>query len=78
MPSLGITDIHHQFTLPTVYMRFNVTTFTQTGLSITARVTYGSTFAMKLSYLSPDPSMTYEYSSFIKSLVIINFNLEFE
>lgn len=59
MPSLGISDMNHQFSLPNVYLKFDLLDYTQTGLIVTVRVTYEGTFEMKLSYLAPDPSMNY-------------------
>lgn len=58
-PSLGITDMSHQFTLPTVYWKIELGTFTRTSLTVHTIVNYESTFSMKIYYLAPDPSMTY-------------------
>lgn len=51
--------MNFQFTLPTVYFKIELGTFTQTTLTVNTIVNYGSTFSMKIYYLAPDPTMTY-------------------
>lgn len=70
-PSIGFTDANYQFTLPIVYMKIDLPGYTQTGLTASATINYAAVSSIKLSYLAPDPSMTYFFNSLTWSLVDI-------
>lgn len=55
--------MNYDFTLPTVYMKVDIPSYTQTGLSAFAIMQYVGTYSIKMYYLAPDPSLTYYFNS---------------